>query len=83
MAADRRLGKLHYAAELRHGELVPIEQHQETASRRVGQRREVIVDGWGAGAQQYISVNPDARIKRQNACLVKTRGIPVATLVKS
>ena len=57
VAADRRLRELHDAAELRHRQLVPVEQQQDAAARRVGQRGEVVEDGGGASVHQ--SVNPD------------------------
>ena len=54
MPADRRLRELHDAAQLRHGQLVPVEQQQNAAARRIGERGEVIEDGRG-----LQSVNPD------------------------
>jgi hypothetical protein len=47
MAADRRLGQLHDAAELGHGQLVPVEQQQDPAAGRIGQRGEVVEDCGG------------------------------------
>ena len=48
MAAGRRLRELHDAAELRHGQLVPIEQQQNAAAGRIGERGQVVEDGRGA-----------------------------------
>jgi hypothetical protein len=53
MPAHRRLRELHDAAQLRHGQLVPIEQQQNPAAGRVGQRREMIEDGRGAAIHPY------------------------------
>ena len=48
VAADRRLRKLHDAAQFRHGELVPIEQQQNPAARGVGQGGQVVENGGAA-----------------------------------
>jgi hypothetical protein len=54
-----RLGQLHDAAELGHGQLVPVEQQQDPAARRIRQRGE---DGRGLQGPDYSSVKPDERI---------------------
>mgnify|MGYP003346976552 CR=1 FL=1 len=41
LATDARLGHLENRAQLRHGELVLFEQHQQAASDRIGQGRHV------------------------------------------
>ena len=45
VAADGRLRQLQDAAQLGHGQLVPLEQQQHPAARRVGQRGQVVEDG--------------------------------------
>ena len=48
VTAHRGLRKLHDPAQLRDSELVPVEQQQNAAARRIGERGEVIQDGGGA-----------------------------------
>ena len=48
MAADRRLGQLHDAAQLRHGQLVAVQQQQNAAARGVGQGRQVVENRGGS-----------------------------------
>ena len=53
--ADGRLRQLHDAAELGHRQLVPVEQQQHAAPRRVGERGEMVEDG--GGARPFIRYN--------------------------
>ena len=56
MTADRGLRQLHDGAELRDGQLVTIEQQQDAAARRVGQRGQAIENCRRVGVHPY---NPD------------------------
>ena len=50
VTADGGLGELQDAAQLRDRQLVPIQEEQNAAPRRVGQCVQVIEYGWGAAA---------------------------------
>ena len=47
--ADGGLRQLHDGAQLGDRQLVAVEQQQQAAARGVGERREVVEDGRGAG----------------------------------
>jgi hypothetical protein len=49
MARDRRLGELHDVGELRHLQLVPLEEGEEAQARRIGERSEARDDVFGRG----------------------------------
>ncbi len=59
MPAHRGLGQLQHGAQLRHGQLVTVEDQQEAAARRVRERREVVVNGGRA-------IHPCNRMKGYN-----------------
>src|SRR3979409_480310 len=53
MAVSRRLRQLHDAAELGDRQLMAVEQQQDAAARRVGQRRQGIEDCGRARIHPY------------------------------
>ena len=56
--AHARLRRLQHGAQLRHRQLVLLEQQQHTAAGRIGQRRHVVEN------RDHISVNPDGMLHR-------------------
>ena len=60
--ADRRLRQLQHRAELRHRQLVPLEDEQHAAARRVRERRQVVEDG-GVGTSFYPYIRMETYIE--------------------
>ena len=67
MAADARLRQLQHGAQLRDRQLVLLEQEQDPAARRVGQRRHVVQD------RDHISVYPDGMLHTEWPCVQRNR----------